>query len=225
MTAAVGEIISNGVLFDLKNWEQTSMFNSDNLRDAVERLFITLAERKINYLLVGGVALLSYIEGRNTQDIDLILARTDLVALPEIIITDENKDFASGQFETVRVDILLKSNPLFARVEKEYSTEREFGERKIRCVKVEGLLLLKFYALPSLYRQGSFARASLYENDIQQLLLNYQVDLTKIFEMLSSYVIKSDFQEIQTIASEIQTKIQRLHTLKNRFQINRDEKN
>ncbi len=36
--------------------------------------FVTacLAERKIEYWLVGGVALLSYVDGRNTQDIDLI---------------------------------------------------------------------------------------------------------------------------------------------------------
>ena len=49
----------------------------------VERLFDVLTERKISYLLVGGVALLSYVEGRNTQDIDLILDRDALDALPE----------------------------------------------------------------------------------------------------------------------------------------------
>lgn len=223
MTAAVGEIIRNGVLFDLKNWGTVGMFNSDDLRDAVERLFITLTERQISYLLVGGVALLSYIEGRNTQDIDLILAREDLEVLPEITITDENKDFVCGQFETVRVDILLTGNPLFARVEREYSTEREFGNRKIRCVTVEGLLLLKFYALPSLYRQGEFNRASIYENDIQQLMLNYQIDLSEIFQVLSSYLIESDRSEVQAIASEIQAKIQRFYTSKNRFGLDGNE--
>jgi hypothetical protein len=33
-----------------------------------------------------------------------------------------------------------------------------------------GLLLLKLYALPSLYREGNFARVGLYENDVATLL-------------------------------------------------------
>jgi hypothetical protein len=40
MTVAVGEIISNGVLFDLKNWGKVSVFNSEDLRDTVKRLLI-----------------------------------------------------------------------------------------------------------------------------------------------------------------------------------------
>ena len=83
MAVAIGEIIRNGILFDVKNWSTTMPTEDDFLKSA-EMLFDTLTQRKINYLLVGGVALLSYVEGRNTQDIDLILARSDLEALPEI---------------------------------------------------------------------------------------------------------------------------------------------
>lgn len=69
------------------------MPEQDTFFQTIDVLSDALADRKINYLLVGGVALLSYVEGRNTQDIDLILARSDLDALPEVVIHDENKDF------------------------------------------------------------------------------------------------------------------------------------
>jgi hypothetical protein len=38
----------------------------------VRSVFAALHAAPINYLLVGGVARLNYVEGRNTQDIDLI---------------------------------------------------------------------------------------------------------------------------------------------------------
>ena len=92
MTAAIGEIIRNGILFDVKNWGGV-MSESSDFFQTVERLFDALAEREIRYVLVGGVALLSYVEGRNTQYIDLILARADLDTLPEIGIQSEDKNF------------------------------------------------------------------------------------------------------------------------------------
>jgi hypothetical protein len=207
VTATVSEIIRNGIIFDLKNWE-VSMPNANPLQETVESLFVMLLERNINYLLVGGVALLSYIEGRNTQDIDFIMSRADLEALPEIAIAEENKDFARGMFEALQVDILLTQNPLFNLVQQKCATERMFGDRLVRCATVEGLLLLKFFALPSLYRQGNFNKISIYENDITQLLLAYTIDLAKLLKILSKYVIPSDLIELQTTADDIQTRIQ-----------------
>jgi hypothetical protein len=102
-TLAIGEILKNGVLFDMKNWGN-ELSNASHLPEIVDRLFTTLADRNIKYLLVGGVALLSYIEGRNTQDIDLILSIEDLSQFPEITITDENKDFARGLYEGLQID-------------------------------------------------------------------------------------------------------------------------
>jgi hypothetical protein len=55
-------------------------------------------------------------------------------------------------------------------VQRRYATIKPFRERDIPCATVAGLLLLKLYALPSLYRQGSFARVGLYENDIATLM-------------------------------------------------------
>lgn len=121
MTAAVGEIIRNGNLFDVKNWS-LKMPTEDQFFQAVEALFDALAEREIDYLLVGGVALLSYVEGRNTQDINLILSREALDTLSEIIINDENKNFIRGIFERLQIYILLTQNDFFRKVLERFST-------------------------------------------------------------------------------------------------------
>jgi len=47
-----------------------------DLRPTIDALFRELDEKKIDHVLVGGVALLSYVEGRNTQDFDLIVRET-----------------------------------------------------------------------------------------------------------------------------------------------------
>lgn len=208
MTAAIGEIISNGILFDVKNWSK-AMPERDAFFQTVELLFNTLADRNINYLLVGGVALLSYVEGRNTQDINLILAPSDLDVLPEVVINDENNHFIRGLFDQLQVDILLTQNELFQEVLEKFAIDRQFGDRIIRCSTVEGLVLLKCYALPSLYRQGQFSRASIYENDILLLLLNYSVDLENLLKILSAHLLPSDLTEVDRIIEEIQSRIRR----------------
>ncbi len=212
----IGEIVTNGVLFDMKNWGN-DLSSYSNLPEIVDRLFNILSERNIKYLLVGGVALLSYIEGRNTQDIDLILSIEDLAEFPEITITDENYDFARGFYDALQIDFLLTRNPLFELVRNEYANNREFGNRSVRCVTVEGLLLLKLFALPSLYRQGNFSRVSIYENDITLLMLNYEVNLEPILQELRRYLIVTDMQEIKEIISDIQVRIQRFSSQKNKL--------
>lgn len=220
MTSVIGEIILNGVLFDMKNWGNEPL-DVNRLPAAVENLFNILAARQVNYLLVGGIALLSYIEGRNTQDIDFILARSDLESIPEISITEENRDFARGMFDAaLQVDLLLTNNALFKLVCDRYATERQFGDRAIRCVTVEGLLILKFFALPSLYRQGQFNKVTIYENDITQLLLNYTVNLSEILKILANHVIPTDLQELEATAANVQSRIQRLYAQRNRFEAN-----
>ncbi len=216
MVVAIGEIVKNGILFDLKNWKK-GMSNTDQFVQFIENVFDTLTERKIDYLLVGGVALLSYVEGRNTQDIDLILAKSDLQALPEITIIEENNDFIRGEFRGLTIDILLTQNRLFNKIIQEFATIRQFGTKNIRCVSVEGLVILKFYALPSLYRQGKFERVSIYENDILLLLLNYSVDLEEVLQILSNYLLPSDLEELNEIATDIESRIKRFAAQKKKL--------
>lgn len=205
---AIGEVILNGVVFDFKNWDKTRM-NGDNLANTVARLFVLLNERQIDFTLVGGVALLQYVEGRNTQDIDLILALSSLERLPEIQLNQQNDNFARGDFEGLQIDILLTQNPLFARVQLAHAASRVFAEQTIQTATVTGLILLKLYALPSLYRQGDFTRVGLYENDVATLLYAYRPDVEAILSELAAYVSDTDMQEIRSIVADLQTRFSR----------------
>lgn len=222
MTLAIGEIVRNGVVFDMKNWDGT-VASGDSLPQVVDRLFDLLGERQIDYLLVWGVALLSYVDGRNTQDVNFILARQSLSLLPELVVAEEDKNFARAAFEQLQVDLLLTQNPLFKLVLKNYSTDRAFGDRIVRCATVEGLVLLKLYALPSLYRQGQFDKVSIYESDITLLLLRYPIDVAALKNILKRNVLSSDGQELEQIVADIQTRIARFRQRQAKLEPQSDE--
>jgi len=183
--------------------------NSDQLLQSVDRLFTVLETRQIDYLLVGGIALLHYIEGRNTEDIDLIMALTALKKVPEIRVTSQDHNFARGDFAGLQIDLFLIRNPLFAAVRQSYATTQPFGEQMIACATVEGLLLLKLYALPSLYRQGNFARIGLYENDIATLLQAYHPPLEPLLVELANHVNSTDLTAIREVLADIQQRLAR----------------
>ncbi len=205
---SIGEVIRNAVAFDFKNSDEEIM-NADSLPESVERLFGLLHGRGVDYLLVGGVAMLGYVEGRNTEDIDVILAASDLERLSEITVENRDADFARGAFERLRVDMLLTNNPLFEEVGKRYATTVRFAEREVPCATVEGLLLLKLYALPSLYRQGNFARVGLYENDVATLMQVYEPNLEPLLGKLSRHLGADDLVAVRDVVSEIRGRIER----------------
>jgi hypothetical protein len=204
----IDDVVRNAVVFNVNNWRDGVM-NNDGLFEAVGGLFSLLEERKIEYLLVGGIALLKYVEGRNTDDIDLIMALASLRNLPEIEVISEVENFASCRFGDLKVDVLLTRNILFDNVRRQCATTLHFGEREISCATVEGLLLLKLYALPSLYRQGKFARVNLYEGDIAALLEAYQPKLEPLFEELSDHLSSTDLASVRAIVKEIEERLMR----------------
>ena len=93
----IGSILRNAVTFNFKNPTEVIM-NADSLLTQVEQLFNLLDSRKVDYVLVGGIALLTYVEGRNTQDIDLIMTLPSLTKLPEIKLESQDIYFARGKF-------------------------------------------------------------------------------------------------------------------------------
>jgi len=204
----IGEVVRNAVVFKPGNDQERSV-NSDFLIETVARFFSLLGERQIEYVLVGGIALLQYVEGRNTEDIVLIMALSSLERLPELVVESRDNDFARGKFGDLKVDVLLTSNPLFDEVRKSYTTTRRFVEQDIPCATVEGLILLKLYALPSLYRQGNFTRVGLYENDVATLLHAHNPAIEPLLEELSRYLSESDLSQVRQIVSEIQQRISR----------------
>ena len=183
--------------------------NADSLLAQVQQLFDLLDERKTDYVLVGGVALLTYVEGRNTQDIDLIMASPALAKIPEIKISSQDMYFARGLFGDLQIDVLLTKNPFFEKVAKKYSTVKNFLDRDIRCATVEGLILLKLFSLPSLYRQGSFERVGMYENDLASLIYAFHPDVAQLLKELRGHLNDSDMDEAGQIVKDIQARIQK----------------
>ncbi len=206
---AIGNIIRDAYIFNLKNWHDNTIMNTDYLLESVSYFFKLLQERQIEYVLVGGIALLQYVEGRNTQDIDIIMALESIPNMPEITVFSQDNDFIRGQFEALQIDLFLTHNPVFEKVKQEYTIIHTFREQEIPCASVEGLLLLKLYALPSLYRQGHFARVGLYENDISTLLHYYQPNVLPLLNQLAPYLSESDWKELRTIVDEIRQRLKR----------------
>lgn len=207
---AIATIICDGILFDPKNWSPLMNTPEPNtILDRVNRLFATLNDRGISYVLVGGVAMLGYIQGRNTQDVDLIMSQVDGLALG-LVIGHENQDFAETDYDGIRVDLLLDRNALFRLIKNAYTTVLQFGDQAVITATPEGLVVLKLYALSSLYRQGQFDRAALYETDILQLVLNYELALERLLQIVQPYVLESDFTELVEITQDIQKRIRRM---------------
>lgn len=193
---AAGDIVRHGLVFNPK-----SKMPIDDIRSAVEGLFDEFDRESIDYVLVGGVALLSFVEGRNTQDVDLIINVSDVDRMPwNARVLDGN--FAEATFRGVHVDLLLSSNALFDEVRRTERAPVAFGERTITCATREGLLLLKLYALPSLYRQHKLARAALYETDILMLHQGVDVDDRRLLNRLRPHLAAHDVAELENILRE-----------------------
>ncbi len=206
---SIREVIAHGIVFDPKNSEALRTMDLHDLLRSVSRLFQLLDQRDIDYVLVGGIAMLVYVEGRNTQDIDIIVSADGLERLPEISIEDQKGEFARGRFGDLQVDLLFTENSLFDKVRREHTVPQQFAEREIPCATVEGLLLLKLFALPSLYRQGQFDRVELYERDVTMLVREFQPDLSPIFEELGKHLIETDLAEVRSIVHEIEDRLER----------------
>ena len=56
----IGRVIQEARVFDFKNWRGGGG-STDDLLQTVARLFALLHERRIEYVLVGGVAMLQYV--------------------------------------------------------------------------------------------------------------------------------------------------------------------
>lgn len=182
-------------------------------RDLIE-LFALLHQRQVPYLLVGGIAMLTYVEGRNTQDVDLVLSVNSLDGFPEIKVADRNRDFARGLFGKLRVGVLLTSNPVFKLVQEQHAAMHTFLETNVRCATVNGLLILKLYALPSLYRQGDGPRIGLYENDIFMLCERYRPKMEPLFGVIEPYVEADAMGELRNIVADIQARVERVDRLR-----------
>ena len=70
------------------------------------------------------------------------------------------------------------------------------------------LVLLKLYALPSLYRQGNFTRVGLAENDIATLIHIHKPTLQPILDVLENYLSTTDMVQVKQIVDEINERLE-----------------
>lgn len=204
-TRAIGEILRDAAAGNLAHVLAEDRTGYDPIGSA-ERLFALLDGRGIGYVLVGGIAMLQYVAGRNTEDIDLIVAPAANRLLPELKILSRDKDFGRASFEGIQVDLLFTANKLFDSVRTRHAQTLAFGSTRVVTATPEGLLLLKLFALPSLYRQGNTHRASIYESDIEGLLGLDEVELDSVWSQLRPHLLASDIEELRNIVKEIQAR-------------------
>lgn len=165
-------------------------------------LFRLLQERRVDYLLVGGMAMLTYVKGRNTKDVDLLMSVAALEKLPELVIEDRNDFFARGKYKSIQVDLLLTKNPLFKHVLERFATKHPFEELVVPTATVEGMMVLKLFALPSLYRQMDLDRAAIYETDITVLLARHLLATEPLLALVKQHVEPGDKRELERILAE-----------------------
>lgn len=173
-------------------------------------LFAQLRAAGVDHVLVGGIAMLRYVDGRNTDDIDLIVGETGLARVAGLVIADRNAAAARATFEGMRVDLLFTSHPVFRLVSERHVTDARFGEVSIRCATVQGLVVLKLFALPRLYRDGDLARAALYETDILMLMQRHRPDVDAALAELATYVTSAELHELRSIVADLQARLVRM---------------
>ncbi len=97
-TRTIGEILRDAAAGRLEHVLAENRAGYDPIGSA-ERLFSLLERRGVAYVLVGGIAMLQYVAGRNTEDINLIVAPTALRVVPELTMLSRDKNFGRASFE------------------------------------------------------------------------------------------------------------------------------
>ena len=170
-----------------------------------------LREAAVPHVLVGGLAMRLHVAARNTEDMDFILAAPDLTKLPGLQITEQTEWFAAARYGPLKVDFLLTRNKFFEQVRLHHSEGHTFQGHELRCATAFGLVLLKLYALPSLYRQGKIDRADLSETDITMLLRSHPAEDDTIMNALRPHIADHDDYDIREVQSDIRRRLNRRH--------------
>ena len=200
---SIGGIVRSGMRFNLRR-PSPSTVEADDLLAQVAGFFGALESAGGEGVLVGGVALRAWVDGRNTEDLDLIVAVEDAARVAGLAIRERDGDFALASFGALRVDLLFTSNPLFARVAREHSTAVAFVERTVRTADVHGLFLLKLYALPSLHRQMQWPKVKTYEADLAALIHAHHPDTAAILDELAPFMPSTDLTELRRLVADLE---------------------
>jgi hypothetical protein len=109
----------------------------------------------------------------------------------------------------VRVDVRLTANGSFAEAQQSFGTSHRFAELDVPTATPEGLVLLKLYAPPSLYRRGLFDRVTVYEGDIASLMQRRRPAVEPLLQRLQNHLETGDLNELRGIVRDIEARIAR----------------
>lgn len=175
----ISRVLQGAAVFDFRRHSSHQSFvDANNISLEAEELFGLLETRGVPYLLVGGLAMLTHVRGRNTDDVALIIGVAEQRRLePEVVLVDppgKGSPFAVGQYKQLCVDYLDARAPIFRRVLERHGERRRFSfgsgsGRELPVATAAGLMLLKLHALPSVTRQMDWERVNAYENDVLML--------------------------------------------------------
>jgi len=198
----ISQTIYDANVFDVKNWKKGFRFNPDMLPDSVIKFLSLLAEKAVDYCIVGGIAYLAYIEDRNTKDLDILISIEELdKILPFVEVGSEDANFINAVFEGLTIDFLKTSNALFKYVKKNQTIDYEFVEGNFPIATVEGLVLMRFDAIIDLYQKGKFDKVSRYEWDLSTLTRHYDIDWNHIFTVSEQFFTKGQIGEFKKMVA------------------------
>ena len=208
----IKEIIYAANAFNIQNWSSDYKMNFDNLPNSVDKFLKLLAQNGIDIVIVGGIALLAYMQDRNTQDLDLIVSKDDFNKIsPSLKTVEADENFANCEtYDGLNVDFLFAENAIFKYVKKVFCQKRNFQEGVFYIATVEGLVLMKLYAWADLYLNGNLfndkfllTKSLRYKNDIEVLLLNYEINLLPLKRILEKNLDASKFALIENLIEKL----------------------
>lgn len=132
----IGAVVVNANTFTPRRWKGNPI-RAESLLEHVRQLFALLQARRTAYVLVGGIALLHYVEGRNTKDIDLIMALPAL-RQPGDRGASAGHVLPRGVFGELQIDVLLTENRLFDLVQGRPAQSNSFWIRRCRSPLLRG---------------------------------------------------------------------------------------
>ena len=147
---------------------------------------------------------------RTTAYYDYIIAKDDIETVEELQKESSDRNFGRYLYQGTRIDALYRDNPIFDYVMTNCLDSAVIEGRKITRATPESIILLKLYALPSLYQQGQHRRAMTYENDISGLLMQVtDINAERIFKVLVGELLPSQIDELDNILKDCQLRAQR----------------
>ncbi len=147
---------------------------------------------------------------RPTNDFDFIISKRDIDQLPELIKESSDRNFGRYSYEGTRIDALYRGNPIFEYVMSHCLDSALIDGKNIVRASPEDIILLKLYALPSLYQQGQQRKAMTYENDISGLLMQPEnINFDGLLKVLSGELLASQINKLRNIVEDCQRRANR----------------